>query len=140
MAKARAASSSHWAPSPRPAVSTMRRRMVPSQSIRVTTTLTRPVCRPTHSGPRSPEGLGQSTPPGELEDRELGLAAPAVRTRDLQTVTRRDGSYPVRQAPRSRRTAFEPPQVSDLPWLRSIETGQQRTERVGREAILDIVL
>jgi len=27
--------------------------------------------------------LGQSTPPGELEDRALGLAAPGVRTRDL---------------------------------------------------------
>src|SRR5690349_13006631 len=46
MARARATSPSHWDASLRPAVSTSRRRMVPSHSIRVTTTLISPVCLP----------------------------------------------------------------------------------------------
>src|SRR6266487_254922 len=67
MARARATSPSHWDASLRPAVSTSRRRMVPSHSIRVTTTLISPVCplRP-HPGRRVLAGADtpEGRPPG----------------------------------------------------------------------------
>src|SRR5215813_482786 len=80
MARARLTSPSHWDASLRPAVSTSRRRIVPSHSIRVTTTLISPVCPfRSHSGrPKRDGGSGRGGLAGGLRIPPL----PAVTNSD----------------------------------------------------------
>src|SRR5438094_5743125 len=80
MARARATSPSHWDASLRPAVSTSRRRMVPSHSIRVTTTLISPVSPPGAS--RQAETRRRRPPGGQQAARGCPLS-PAVAGPDV---------------------------------------------------------